>query len=303
MMRSLFETIPKRTTPTTTMINHLHYRRPETPSKVKLQERDLAIFSLLLEHRLMSSAQLQALLGTQDALPRRLKLLWRAGYLERLNSLQLKFEDGYHYLIYTLAPKALTPLANTTGEKLDRIRWVMKRDQVSGPYLRHALKISEFYTALTLALRSQPAWRLIHWQQGREIHQRFKPGPNGTIRPDALLILSGPDQEPKGFFLEIDNATIREAKMLDRYKRYWQFWKAKGYLRFKLDSFRVLTVCPNPTRAQNLRALARQADDEQRGSGMFLFTHQQWSATDPTPILTPIWRSPKDNTAFSLFQL
>jgi hypothetical protein len=285
------------------MINHLHYRRPETPQKVKLQERDRTIFSLLLEHRLMSSAQLQALLGTQDALPRRLKLLWRAGYLERLNSLQLKFEDNYHHLIYTLAPKALTPLTHITGEKLNRIRWVMKRDQVSGPYLRHALKISEFYTALTLALRPQQAWRLIHWQQGREIHLRFKQGPNSTIRPDALLILSGPDQEPKGFFLEMDNATIREAKMLERYKRYWQFWKAKGHSRFKLDSFRVLTICPNPTRVQNLRVLSRHADDEQRGSGMFLFAHQQWSATNSASVLSPIWRSPKDNSALSLLEL
>jgi hypothetical protein len=300
------------------------FQRPPQPPQIVLQPRDLEIFRILLEHRLMSQEQLVALFAhtlkdvpshisrlngranTGQAIERRLRRLWQAGYLDRLISPIITMSDGVPQpqvrLVYTVAPASLSIVAETTGEKPDRIRWVMKRDQVSGPYIQHALKISEFYVALTLALRPRPHPQLIYWRQGREIHSRFAPGPGNTIRPDALCVLTGADGTPQGLFIEMDNATIREAKMLERYRRYWQFWKAHGHARFKLDSFRVLTICPTPTRAHNLRAVARQADDHQRGSGMFLFTHQQWSASDPSPILKQVWYSPKDTNPVSLLE-
>lgn len=307
------------------MIRHHYFQRPNDPPTISIQSRDLEILSLLYHHRLMSEDQLATFFSSQlqpipphihrlagktntgEAIRKRLRLLFQTGYLERLAHPYTITANGaaqpYIGIIYTLNGQGLQLLAAATKEPLEPWRWITKKSQPAAPYLRHALAISDFFISLSLALSSQPSRKLIHWDQSQAIHQRFKDAPNSTIRPDAFFVLTDANHTPKGFFLEIDQATIREAKMLERYKRYWSFWQTQGHLRLKVDNFRVLTVTPSPARALHLRLMAKQADPKHTGSSMFLFAHQSWSSAQPQAILNPVWQSPKDDRCYSLTAL
>ena len=71
--------------------------------------------------------------------------------------------------------------------------------------------------------------------------------------------------------------------------------------RFGIQNFRVLTLTISEKRQENLRALARQADDRGQGSPMFLFAcDKNFTMEQPLTILTPIWRSPGDDSYQSI---
>ena len=75
------------------------------------------------------------------------------------------------------------------------------------------------------------------------------------------------------FFLEADRSTMTSKRYLRKLRAYWLFWKTGGLQRkFSIPRFRVLTLTTSEKRKDNLRALARLADNGRRGSPMFLFT-------------------------------
>lgn len=296
----------------------------------ELTARDVEILNLCYQHRFLDSDQIRALLnattqGRRQRLKVRLQHLWLHGYLERpKDQLILRVRDRYRPLIYALGFKAIPILAEQKGLDIQKVRWTQKYDQVKAPFLQHALFISQFFTALSLALRDHPFYSLTSWQQGKNIYEQVvMKGKAVSLRPDAFFVLREalPHRPAKAhyFLLEADRGTVRERTMLERYQRYWAYWKrlnnearvAQGRLSFGPlpeqprvlpieHAFRVLTVTLNRPRADNLTRLARQADDDKRGSRMFYFSQAQWSLAEPRPIIAAIWQNPADNNCYSI---
>ncbi|MFQ5998789.1 MAG: hypothetical protein ACE5KO_05735, partial [Candidatus Bathyarchaeia archaeon] len=71
--------------------------------------------------------------------------------------------------------------------------------------------------------------------------------------------------------------------------------------KFGISRFRVLTLCTSERRKENLRELAKYADDRKQGSAMFMFASEQsFSIDDPETILKPIWQTPVDDTWYNI---
>jgi hypothetical protein len=294
------------------------FKRPEghNPRPLQLQERDIEILDLCYQHRFLSSDQIYALVGgSPHRLKQRLQLLWLHRFLDRPPDQQiLQVREKLHYLIYALGDKGAEVLAEKRGYDLEKIRWSRKNDQARFPYLKHAMKISYFYACLALTLREQPELQLLSWRQGREIHDRIELPPYidfndvradfPTIRPDALFGLYYlRDQQRQYFFLEMDLGTVRERAMLTRYRKYWAYWQQRRFTKQGIPEnlgFRVLTVCYNPARTENLRNLIKNHEPWQGKTSMFWFTTEQWSLAKPDPILAKIWKTANDEQLHSL---
>jgi len=320
-----------KTTETTLKRNPLFTRPASANSRPGLQltDRDLQILHLCYRHRFLDSDQIAALVGAQTKgrhqIRVRLQKLWLERYLERPEDQRiLRIREGYRPLIYSLGHKGIAAIAEGLGLDIAKVRWTQKHDQIRAPYIKHALFISEFFTTLAIALKQHPGWQLTDWRQGRSIFEQVTlDHKTVSLRPDAFFTLTEPPQQgpPQAhhFLLEADLGTIREKSMLDRYRRYWAYWKrirdeervGRGQLPQGRQprqpralpipkAFRVLTISANPTRANNLTTLARQADDDKRGSTMFYFTHRQWAIDNSAPLLKPIWHTPADSQPRSL---
>lgn len=322
-MMKTTEAIPKR--------DPLFTRPPSANGRPGLQltDRDIQILHLCYRHRFLDSDQIAALVDAstkgRHQIRVRLQKLWNEKYLERPEDQRiLRIREGYRPLIYSLGHKGITAIAEGLGLDIAKVRWTQKHDQIMAPYIKHALFISEFFTALALALKTHPDYKLTDWRQGKAIFEQVTlDHTTVSLRPDAFFTLTeqpgqGPPQAHH-FLLEADLGTIREKSMLDRYRRYWAYWKRirdedrarrgqrvlerhPAQLRALpiTKAFRVLTISANWTRTKNLTTLARQADDDQRGSTMFHFTHRQWSIHNSTSLLSPIWLTPADNQPRSL---
>ena len=88
---------------------------------------------------------------------------------------------------------------------------------------------------------------------------------------------------------------MNEERFTSKLRMYWRHNREE---RFKpslgVSHFRVLTITPNEKRAENLCRAAKEADDDRKGSPMYLFlSEKQYSLAKPEAILTPIWASPK----------
>lgn len=310
---------------------HPLFTRPTTAAPaMQLTERDLTILKLCFEHRFLDSDQIAALLkvqtqGARQRLRVRLQRLWQRQLVERPEDQRiLRIREGYRPLIYALGHQGISILASRFGFDIEKIRWTQKHDQITAPFIKHALGISDFFTTLSQALRAQPEWAITDWRQGKAIFECVIVDAKAvSLRPDAFATLTHqlPDglPRPSHFLIEYDLGSVREDTMAERYRRYWAYWKrineedrlSRGQLALSRQpnqpralpihkGFRVLSVTQNPTRAKNLCALARQADDDQRGSTMFYFTHRQWAIDNPASLLTPIWLTPADSQPRSL---
>jgi hypothetical protein len=91
-------------------------------------------------------------------------------------------------------------------------------------------------------------------------------------------------------------------RYLRKLRAYWLWWKSGGHQRkFNIPRFRVLTLTTSEKRKENLRTLARSADDGKRGSPMFLFAcDKSINIQRPTTILNPIWQTPVNDCYYPL---
>lgn len=292
---------------------HPGEERYRKPPPIRITDKDIQILDLVFIHRILSSKMLYSLVeGKEDALRRRLQLLWLHRYLDRPPSQRvLQIEGGRRHLVYALGDRGAAILAKEKGYGIQNIRW-RKKNQVKAPYLEHGLLISQIYTCLELALRKRPGVKLVGWRQGKRIEYRIeKPSTvesrqirtrKPILRPDAFFVISrGGGKE--FFFLEADRGTVREKTMLKRYREYWGLWKQKRFVKAgipKKQGFRVLTVTGNPVRAENLRALIKENKPWYGKVGMFWFSYKQWSIENPEPILGKCWRMAKDEQLHSI---
>lgn len=272
--------------------------RTSAPQPFRIQPRDHELLCAVADYRFLNTQQLLALhQGGERNLKRRLAALYHLGYLERPEAQKLLPTSG-SFLIYAIGDKG--------AELLERSELAGKKaNEVSLPYLAHAMMISQFRAVLTLALRQHPSHpKLTRWVQGYALKDLLSAGGGRTeLVPDAFFTL-----EDKGdllhFFLEADRGTMPRERFLAKLKIYWQWWREEyGKRTLNITRFRVLTITLSEERAQNLRRIAKEADPRKQGSNMFLFASEQsFSLAKPQDMLEPIWRSPKDETRHAILE-
>lgn len=268
-----------------------------------LQARDHAIVRLVGEYRLITSAEILAIVpGSAQGILRRLQKLYHAGYLERPPDQR---QLGNVKMVYGLGNLGAQLIASE-GRQLSVDSEQMRT--LTGFFLEHALMISRFHAALILAARQRGDVAVDLWQQDRELWDRVTTDDGETIPvcPDAyfvLRLLNEPDGKNRiHVFLEADRSTMTQKRFIAKMRGYWHYRASgKAEQKFGVRNFLVLTVTKTPERAANLLAATRTIDQAPGALRMFLFgSEQSYDLSNPAPILGAIWHSPTDRIEHAL---
>jgi len=271
-------------------------RAKEETGLLRIESRDIALLQDLSSYRFLNTVQIAALYnrGTRN-LQRRLHDLYHSGYIDRPPQQNLVGLMNHH-IVYGLGIKGAEVLF-ADAERDEKIRLVKQNRETTFPYIAHALMISQFRASLTLALREHPAKPKIEkWLQGYELKDALAlRGTNPELVPDAFFTI-GEGENALDFFLEADRSTMPRERVLDKLKIYWKWHREKSQEKILgINNFRVLTITKSEERAENLRKIAKNADDKKIGSNMYLFLSEtQYSLAKPQAVLSPVWASAKD---------
>lgn len=280
--------------------------KKEAPRLV-LQERDLEILKTVWDYRYLQSHHIIALIkGTRRKLYERLRKLYHHHYLDRLFFPLQLYSGGSEKTIHVLDKRGADLLVEKLGISREKIRWSNSIKSVEERNLRHSLMIANFRVILTLAVRNNPDLELLLWKQGNELRDSVSEvDENGVnvrypVVPDAYFGVKD-TRKPEGrqvayYFLEADRSTMTNDRYLKKMRGYWIYWREKKYKeKYKIHSFRVLTLTMTEKREDNLVRTTKKADDNKKGSLLFLFTHEGLiSIEKPESVLDPIWRTPVD---------
>jgi hypothetical protein len=152
----------------------------------------------------------------QQALSKRLRQLFHAGYVERHypTNQPMGRGDGAPRAIYGLGARSAATLEERAGVPAHEIRRVVERNHVTSPFLRHSVEVARFRVTLELACRQrQDAVRLLFWEQGEslrdyvEFTDHWNQQQRLPVYPDAFFGLELPNGKRKHYFLEIDMGT------------------------------------------------------------------------------------------------
>ena len=268
------------------------------PKKIRVQARDIEIMQEIAIHRFLDTKQIMILFpGAKTNLLRRLQYLFHHGFLDRPIQQQAVYFKPRNHIIYALGNKGANYIFSENPELRGRVNWQTRNRDSKSIHLMHGLMISDFFTVLQSALRETNSTELLSWLQQETIKDYAKvDGKSVAVNPDAFFIINKEKSNP--FFLEADRSTMTDERFFKKMAAYWQWWKANGHERkFKIKSFRVLTITKSEARKENLRKITKQADSTGRGSEMFLFAcANSYNLEEPASILGPIWQSPKDDS-------
>jgi len=277
------------------------FERAKIWPKFRIAEADLKILRDLADYRFLDSNHISALHPEvhQRTLQRRLRFLFHAGFLERPINQFSRYEPP-KYIIYTLGKKGAEILFSSQGTK---ISWSPKSKTAKLLFLQHSLMISNFRVILTLALKNKKESKLVRWREEGLAGKIYSEGEQLPLSPDAFFTIEDKN-DLLHFFLEADCSSMKDKKFLDKMRGYWQWWKEEGHKdKLNISVFRVLTVTISEGRKESLRQITRRADDNQRGSDMFLFTcEKNYNLNELETILKPIWQSPKNDNLHHLLE-
>jgi hypothetical protein len=284
------------------------FKRTILTVPIRLTERDHSIIRLIHEHRFLRSSHIIALTGgSPQHLLRRLKLLYHHGYLERPRAqIDSYHKAGSRYIVYGLGNKGGSLLKREFGIKVAPVSWGEKNRAVGRIYLEHALLVSDFMVALTLACRRSsvrllaersiaPADMPSPFRWRVKINNRTKLG----VIPDRVFALEFTShngmRERTWFFLEADRGTMpvmrRKLAQTSFYRKllaYEATWTQSIHLsKFAFLRFRVLTITTSPARVQSLIGACSHL---KRGHGLFLFSDQS-ILNNPNDILSAAWHT------------
>ncbi len=144
----------------------------------------------------------------------------------------------------------------------------------------------------------------MRWRQDYLGHKIYSDGQEYSVFPDAFFTIED-EKDYLHYFLEADRSTMEGKRVLGKLKGYWQMWKQESHKdKFDISVFRVLTITISQQRKENLRHIAKQANDNRTaGSEMFLFAcKDDYNLEKPESVLKPIWHSPKDDKPHHLLE-
>jgi hypothetical protein len=277
----------------------------------QLTARDVEILQAVYSYRALSTPQIDGLffsapgeLNTQGRVSsrclHRLKLLFHAGYLRRVEQAQT-LSDGRKPLVYFLDRRGAQTIADLEGCRVGDLDWDRQGHEVGALFLDHLLLSNEVQVAVTLAARDE-GYILQEWRDERSLRRAHYNqvitllGEDGkqqgvTLIPDGYFLL-----ETEGAryhqFLEIDRATstlqVSQAGKRDWARKvatYLEYYRSGAYQeRYKTQNMRILTV----TTSQKRLAHLKRVTDEAGGKSRFWFTTME-KISRATVLKAPIW--------------
>ncbi len=258
----------------------------------------------------------------RQALYKRLRRLFKYGYVQRHYLTDLPFGKGYGI------PRAVYGLGSNSSKVLSDLYQIPQQttyamicnNKIRSPFLRHVLELASFRIILELACRrSKGRISLCFWEQGLSIRD-YVYGKNMdgekerlSVYPDAFFGLQIAGQRNRHFFLEIDRGTepiVTKAKRTNirgkllGFQAYYTSKKLSQVQFGKINGFQVLFVTPgqiheNGTitgRAANiLKEITSNSKTYITKSLFLLTTPDSFSLESPETIFSSIWVSPKSS--------
>ena len=268
--------------------------RPPAPPAVRLTERDLDILDSLGQVRFLTAALVEWLhfppqageraRGFSSSCRARLRLLWQAGYLERL------WSDRFHGpAVYALGRKGVEALAVRRGRAPADLA-CLGRKPLGTLFLEHALAIARAYAAVAVALAEVPhvhlaGFRGEHAFKGSGRHDRLPDVADGRrwlpVVPDGLFVLQRADGRHRLIFLEVDRATMPLSRIAAKVRGYEAYRLGSGPALFRArfghpPDFSLAFVASTTTRLQALQRTVRRQLERwgwQARAGRYLFHH------------------------------
>jgi hypothetical protein len=206
--------------------------------------------------------------------------------------------EGATPVLYTLSRQGARYLASRSGFSGEAPAYTPFAGRGSLLFIEHTIRRNDFRVALTLASRLSPDTRLLWWRQDLGIKETVTfPDRNhgGVMRRVSVLAdgFFGIEHQGKElfYFVEIDRATVSSARMLQRFKGYYQMWLQKRHTkRFGIPNFRVLIATSSEARMKKLMGAALQVSSGQDAAKLFRFAIFE-SYDKPNSIIEPIWQS------------
>jgi len=276
----------------------------------------LEILQALGRYRYLRTGQIARLIfpenGTQQSARRRLKYLYHAGYIGRIQPLgESAISTGE--MAYHLERAGLEMLEEDTLPSFSM------KNQVKPGFLRHALAVSEFRLNLELAVKSHPEIQLhrvimdfelrAHTNNaiGRRKYRLFDEvvDPIGkrkiAVHPDLLFVLRAGDDErsfQRLFFVEVDRGTEGLRVIADKLTGYHLYKRENVFKKYgEFDDFRVLIQTNSEKRAQNIGDAAKNFCD-----AIDVWTAPQQRADRMNLLHGRFWQSNRENERQSLLR-
>ncbi len=293
------------------------FRRASEPPAFRLTDDDVEIVRQVARHRLISSANIAALVGRSiDRTNDRLGCLFHHAYVDRPRAQLDRFPTtGSGRMIYALADRGARLLRERDGIRFANAEWSRNNRRAGRPFIEHQIEIVDFQVALQRAVRNHAGVRLISPTEitaaSRRPTQasrtpfalRAKLAHRGvahevSVVPDIVFGLELPDGSRRYFMVEIDRGTmpIRRADFAQtsfekKMRGYLTAHAAKQHERqFGWKSFRVLTLTTDQQRMQSMKGALRDIRvPHSAGASLFLFsTFDELRASDP---LSQTWNA------------
>lgn len=198
----------------------------------QLTDRDRYLCRLLLEHRVLTTAQV-ADVGFESIR----RALFRLGQLRRLRivdrfrPLATAGSAPYHWVLDTLGAAVV---AAERGVEVADLPW--RRDKAialaTSERLGHAVGVNGFFTALLRTARHQPGAELVLWWSERRCAASW----GSFARPDGYGVWAEAARRV-AFCFEHDNGTERLARLSDKLPGYARLFAAGGRRLWVLFDF------------------------------------------------------------------
>lgn len=221
----------------------------------------------------------------------RLRKLFDAGYIDRPQpQRELASRRGTAAIVYALGPRGAAYL----GEPVKR------NHEVGSFFLRHVLLVSRVYTTMAQAC-ARTGVHLTQWVNEYPLPVLELPGIREAphLKADAFFILAYRNSYAT-FFLEVDRGTEpgqradleKQSSLLRKIVYYQELFRRRE--EFGVRNLRVLALVPSERRLEHYLDLARGADPEGKGLGVFWgTTHDQLPQEEPGRLFSAdIWHTP-----------
>lgn len=287
------------------------HQRPDEAPRIVLAERDLAILRDVAEQRLLTAelvawrhfpgagaTPVEARATVSWAVQRRLRLLWQAGYLQRVFR-PVRLGEGQAAIVYTLDDLGAVALARHDGVDRDRFPVSRRHQTVEALFIEHTLNVARVWAALATACERTSNLRLVDWRGERALKRaglaervrvrRAQAEKEVLMMPDGTCCLVLDNRHRARYFLELDLGTAPNAALAEKIRGYAAYLRTAHYAETygEANCF-VLWVAAGTRRLANaLRILGAVVREEPGLRGRVLAA--ELDTIHPGSVLGPVW--------------
>jgi hypothetical protein len=267
-----------------------------------IDERDLQVLLLLLEHKILTTHQIQSLcFRSLRRCQHRMRELKEMGLVSSF-SVGRRFGEGRAPACWHLTKQGLVEIADAKDVRASDLPWVPDSSYRANKMIAHRLGVNAFFCALAEASRAfhghcLATWRPEHWVRTR----------SAEIKPDGF----GRYLHPGGaceFYFEYDRATEARGALTRKLEGYLTL--AAGWTREQeLTGFpNLLVLVPEEEREEEVATAFRSATTSLHVSGSLASSFPLYVASEDrlveVGVLGPAWRhEPTDGERLALTEL